>query len=80
MEELVGVGVGRPIGKGIRIAIQASSSLLLPDPRMSAANAALVRREVGVSVRGVRGVWDRDQDQIGVGVQVLVGAKVSERS
>ena len=36
------LGVGRPIGKGIRIAIQASSSLLLPDPRMSAAKAALV--------------------------------------
>ena len=36
------VGVGIPIGKGIRIAIQASSSLLLPDPRMSAAKAALV--------------------------------------
>ena len=62
MERLVGVrvGVGRPIGKGKRIAIQASSSLLLPDPRMSAAKAALVRREVGVSVRGVRvGVRDR---------------------
>ena len=56
MEGLVGVrvGVGRPIGKGERIAIQASSSLLLPDPRMSAAKAALVRREVGVSVRSER--------------------------
>ena len=54
MEELVGVGVGRPIGKGIRIAIQASSSLLLPDPRMSAAKVALVRREVGVSVKSER--------------------------
>ena len=45
MDGLVGlrVGVGRPIGKGKRIAIQASSSLLLPDPRMSAAKAALVR-------------------------------------
>ena len=46
MEGLVGVRVGRPIGKGIRIAIQASSSLLLPDPRMSAAKAALVKRGV----------------------------------
>ena len=54
MERLVGVRVGRPIGKGKRIAIQASSSLLLPDPRMSAAKAALVRREVGVSVRSER--------------------------
>ena len=52
MEGLVGVrvGVGGPIGKGIRIAIQASSNLLLPDPRMSAAKAALVGRGVGVSV------------------------------
>ena len=54
MERLAGVRVGRPIGKGKRIAIQASSSLLLPDPRMSAAKAALVRREVGVSVRSER--------------------------
>ena len=54
MERLAGVGVGRPIGNGKRIAIQASSSLLLPDPRMSAAKAALVRREVGVSVRSER--------------------------
>ena len=56
MERLVGVrvGVGRPIGKGKRIAIQASSSLLLPDPRMSAAKAALVRRDIGVSVRSER--------------------------
>ncbi len=50
MERLAGVRVGRPIGKGIRIAIQASSSLLLPDPRMLAAKAALVRRGVGVSM------------------------------
>ena len=49
MEGLVGVGVGRPIGKGIRIAIQASSSLLLPDPRMSAAKAALVRGGFGLA-------------------------------
>ena len=56
MERLVGVrvGVGRPIGKGKRIAIQASSNLLLPDPRMSAAKAALVRRDIGVSVRSER--------------------------
>ena len=54
MERLVGVRVGRPIGKGKRIAIQASSSLLLPDPRMSAAKAALVRRDIGVSVRSAR--------------------------
>ena len=76
MDGLVGlrVGVGRPIGKGKRIAIQASSSLLLPDPRMSAAKAALVRGGVGVSVRGVRvGVRDR----IRVRVQVLVGSNVS---
>ena len=43
-----GDGVGRPIGKGIRIAIQASSSLLLPDPRMSAAKAALVGGAAGL--------------------------------
>ena len=50
MEGLVGVrvGVGRPIGKGIRIAIQARSSLLLPDPRMSAAKAALVGGAAGL--------------------------------
>ena len=89
MERLVGVRVGRPIGKGIRIAIQASSSLLLPDPRMSAAKAALVRRGVGISVRGVRArVWDRVRIRVGVGVgvrvrvgvgiQVLVGVKVVE--
>jgi len=81
MEGLVGVrvGVGRPIGKGIRIAIQASSSLLLPDPRMSAAKAALVRRGVGVSVRGVRArVRNRVRIRVGVGlrVSVRVGVRV----
>ena len=52
--------------------------MLLPDPRMSAAKAALVRREVGVSERGesVR-VRVRVRIGVGVGVQVLVGAKVS---
>ena len=90
MEGLAGVRVGvrRPIGKGKRIAIQASSNLLLPDPRMSAAKAALVRREVGVSVSGVRvsvrdrvrirvGVGVRVRVRVWVGVQVLVGAKIS---
>ena len=71
-----GVGVEGPIGNGIRIAIQASSSLLLPDPRMSAAKAALGGGAVGVRVKSRVRVGVRVGARVRVWVGVMVGISV----
>ncbi len=51
--------------------------MLFPDPRMSAAKAALVRRGVGISVWGVR-VRVPDRIRVGLGL-VRVGVRFRDR-